>query len=63
MAQYRLLAKHFINNSVQEEGAIVEFDGKPGIYMELVEEEKPKPAKGNGKKGAGAPNSEDTAGE
>lgn len=55
MAQYRLLAKHFINNSVHEEGAVVEYDGKPGQYMELIE------PKAKGKKGAAAPAPEDDA--
>lgn len=58
MARYKLLAKHFINNSIMDEGAIVEYDGKPGEMMELVDDDKPK----RGKKGADAPASEE-AGE
>lgn len=60
MARYKLLAKHFINNTVMDEGEIVEYDGKPGRMMELVDEE-PK-GKAKGKKGADAPASEE-AGE
>ncbi len=59
MARYKLLAKHFINNSIHDEGEIIEFDGKPGSQMELVvEDDKPK----KGKKGADAP-APDEAGE
>ena len=53
MPQYKLLAKHFINNRLYEEGEIVEFDGKAGSAMELIEEDKPAP-KGKGK-GKAAP--------
>lgn len=59
MARYKLLAKHFINNTVMEEGEIVEFGGKPGNMMELIDDE---PKRAKGKKGADAPASED-AGE
>lgn len=37
MAQYRLLEKTFINNSLQEAGAIIEYDGQPGSTMQPVE--------------------------
>lgn len=60
MAQYRVLSKSFINNSIQEEGAIVEYDGKPGSNLELVED-KPEPQKGKGKKGAVASAPDDAA--
>lgn len=60
MAQYRVLTKSFINNSIQEEGAIVEYDGKPGSNLELVED-KPEPQKGKGKKGAVASAPDDAA--
>lgn len=56
MARYKLLAKSFINNSVYEEGEIVEYDGKPGSNLELVDDDKPK----RGKKSADAPASEET---
>lgn len=45
MAQYKVLAKSFINNTIVEEGAVVEYDGKPGTNLELIEGDKP------GKKG------------
>lgn len=59
MARYKLLAKHFVNNSIHEEGEIVEYDGKPGQYMELVEDENKGRAKA--KKGADAPASEEAS--
>lgn len=59
MAQYRVLTKSFINNSIQEEGAIVEYDGKAGSNLELVED-KPEP-KAKGKKGAVASAPDDAA--
>jgi hypothetical protein len=37
MAQYRLLDKTFINNSLHEKGAIVDYDGQPGSTMQPVE--------------------------
>lgn len=56
MPQYKLLAKHFINNTLYEEGAIVEYDGKAGSMMELIEDEKPAAApKSKGKGKAAAP--------
>lgn len=60
MAQYRVLTKSFINNSVYEEGAIVEYDGKPGSNLELVKDES-EPQKGKGKKGAAASAPDDAA--
>lgn len=63
MPKYKVLAKSFINNSIVEEGDIVDYDGKPGSNLELVEGDKPK-GKG-GKKGAEAEgsSSEEKAGE
>lgn len=46
MAQYRVLQKSFVNNSLVEEGEIVEFDGEPGTNLEPLKKSK---------KGAGAP--------
>lgn len=46
MAQYKVLQKSFINGSIVEEGAIVEFDGTPHENLEPVKK---------AKKGAGAP--------
>jgi hypothetical protein len=48
--KYRVLAKSFIGNGIREEGDIVEFDGKPGANLELIQEEKP--SKGKGKQEA-----------
>lgn len=60
MAQYRVLTTSFINNSIQEEGAIVEYDGKPGSNLELIKGE-PEPQKGKGKKGSVASAPDDVA--
>jgi hypothetical protein len=49
---YRVLEKSFINNGIREEGEIVEYDGKPGRNLELVNDEKsqkPKPKNEEGK--------------
>lgn len=46
MPQYRVLAKSFINNSIVEEGAIVEYEGEASDNLELIEDEKPKRKKG-----------------
>jgi hypothetical protein len=54
--KYRVLVRSFINNSIREEGEIVEYDGKPGSNLEPVGEDKP--AKGKGK--AEAPAGEET---
>lgn len=57
MAQYRVLAKSFINDTIVEEGEIVNYDGKPGANLELVvkAEAAPAPKKGKGKESAAAP--------
>jgi len=54
MAQYKVLAKSFINNAIREEGEIVEYDGRPGSNLELIESDRPV-AKAKGKKGGDAP--------
>lgn len=56
MAKYRVLTKSFINNTIVEAGALVDYDGKPGSNLELVEGDKPeaKQAKGKGKGAAPA---------
>ena len=53
MAQYRVLTKSFINNSIVEEGEVIEFDGKAGSNLELVKDEAKAPARA--KKSAAAP--------
>lgn len=53
MPQYKVLAKSFINNSIAEEGDIVEFSGKAGSNLELIEDDKPK-AKPKAKRGDAA---------
>lgn len=58
MAQYRVLTKSYINNSIVEEGAVVEYDGKPGSNLELIEDEV-SPQKGKAKKSATVPASDD----
>jgi len=50
MPQYKVLAKSFINNSIVEEGEIVEYDGKPGSNLELIDDDKPK-SKAKAKRG------------
>jgi len=42
MAKYRVLTKSYINSTIVEAGAIVEYDGKPGSNLELVEAAEPK---------------------
>ena len=55
MAKYRVLTKSFINNTIVEAGALVDYDGKPGSNLELVEGDKPEAkAKGKGKGAAPA---------
>lgn len=55
MAKYRVLTKSFINNTIVEAGDVVEYDGKPGSNLELVEGDKPEAkAKGKGKGAAPA---------
>lgn len=62
MAKYRVLASSFINNALVQEGDVVEYDGKPGSSLELIEEGKPEgKAKGQGK-GKGAAPAESEAG-
>jgi hypothetical protein len=39
MPKYRVLEKSFINNTIAEEGEIVEYSGKAGRNLELVEDE------------------------
>ena len=54
MARYRVLTKSFINQAIQEPGAIVEYDGKAGSNLELIEDVKPKAeAKGKAPKATG----------
>lgn len=40
MARYRVLEKSFINNSVVEAGAEVDYDGEPGFNLELIKPDK-----------------------
>lgn len=44
MKKYRVLVRSFIGGSLVEPGAVIEYDGKPGSNLELVKEEKRKPA-------------------
>lgn len=37
MAKYRVLQKSFINNSIVEEGAVVEYDGEAGPNLEPID--------------------------
>lgn len=37
MPRYKLKARSFINNTVQDEGAIVEYDGLPGSNLEALD--------------------------
>jgi len=60
MPRYKLLAKHFINNSIYEEGEIVTYDGTPGAMMELVDE-KPAGSRTKGKQVAAASGPDDVA--
>lgn len=39
MAQYRVLEKSYIGNTIVEEGDIVEFGGRPGHNLELIGDE------------------------
>jgi hypothetical protein len=48
MATYLVLQKSFINNAIREEGEQVEYDGKPGSNLQLVDgsdDEQTKPSK------------------
>jgi hypothetical protein len=38
MASYRVLEKSYINNSIVEEGAVVEFDGIPADNLEALDQ-------------------------
>jgi hypothetical protein len=40
MPKCRVLVRSFINNGLREEGDIVDYDGKIGSNLELVESEK-----------------------
>ena len=40
MAKYKVLKKSFINNTIVEEGQIIEFDGKAGSNLELIKDDK-----------------------
>ena len=37
MATYRVLVKSYINHSIVEEGAIVEYDGEPAENLEPID--------------------------
>lgn len=41
MAQYRVLAKSFINSRIVEEGEIIEYDGEASENLEPVKGNKP----------------------
>ena len=41
MAKYKVLAQSFINNTIVEVGEVVEYDGRPGTNLELIEPKKP----------------------
>lgn len=48
MPTYLVLQKSFINNAIREEGEHIEYDGKPGSNLELVDgsdDEQAKPSK------------------
>lgn len=45
MPKYKVLVKSFINNTIVEEGDIIEFDGLASTNLELIPEEKPAKAK------------------
>lgn len=47
MARYRVLDKSFINNTLFEPGAEIDYDGDAGANLELIESPKdePKPKK------------------
>ena len=63
MPKYRVLAKSYIGNTIREVGEVVEYDGKPGRALELIEDTKPEvKAKGKGK-AAAAPEASEGAGD
>lgn len=37
MPKYRVLVRSFINNGLREEGEIVDYEGKVGSNLELIE--------------------------
>ncbi len=43
MPKYRVLAKSYINNAIREEGDVVEYEGKPGKFLELIPEAEAEP--------------------
>jgi hypothetical protein len=45
MARYKVLEKSYINNSIYEEGDVVEYDGIPSENLELVTGKKAKAEK------------------
>lgn len=53
MAKYRVLEKSFINNTLHEEGTVIEFDGVPGTNLERVDEPTRKPGKARAEPAAG----------
>jgi hypothetical protein len=59
MAKYRVLTKSYINSSIVEAGETIDYDGKPGSNLELVEDDKPE-AKAKGKGKGAAPAASDT---
>lgn len=62
MAKYRVLTKSFINNAIVEAGELVDYDGKPGSNLELVEGDKPE-AKSKGKAKGAAPAAPEAGGD
>jgi hypothetical protein len=54
MAKYRVLTKSYINSSIVEAGAIVEYEGKPGSNLEPIEPEGKGKAKAEAKESAKA---------
>ena len=40
MPQYRVKVRSFINNTIVEEGQIVEYEGKPGSNLVLIDKPK-----------------------
>lgn len=45
MARYRVLEKSFVNNTLHEEGAEIEYDGKAGPNLEPLDKPKRSKAK------------------
>lgn len=44
MASYRVVERSFINNTIAEEGEVVEYDGEAGPNLEPVKAERKKAA-------------------